>query len=98
MVRMRPILHRFGNDLLYQLSTLLACNLAFTVVVAVGSLAAAAIGIIVGLPLLLALFAILRWNARLERRRTAWALGEPVREWYRPRTGNWLRRLRIVAG
>jgi signal transduction histidine kinase len=98
MVRMRPLLRRFGNDLLYQLSTLPASILAFTVVVVALSIAAAAIGIIVGLPLLLALFAVLRWNARLERRRTAWALGEPVREWYRPRTGNWLRRLRVVAG
>jgi len=98
MVRMRPILHRFGSDLLYQLSTLPASILAFAVVVAAISIAAAAIGIIVGLPLLLVLFAILRWNARLERRRTGWALSEPVREWYRPRTGNWLRRLRVVAG
>ena len=41
---------------------------------------------------------MLRWNARLERRRTAWALRAPVHEAYRPRRGNWLRRLRVVAG
>jgi len=41
---------------------------------------------------------VFRWNARLERRRTAWALGTPVPEAYRPRHGNSLRRLRIVAG
>ena len=49
------------------------------------SLAAAAIGIIVGLPCLLALFAIVRSNARLERKRTGWALGEPIGEAYRLR-------------
>ena len=98
MVRMRPIVRQFGSDLLYQLSTLPASVLAFAVVVAAISLTAAAISIIVGLPLLLAIFALLRWNARLERRRTSWALGEPVAEAYRRRTGNWLRRLRVVSG
>jgi signal transduction histidine kinase len=98
MVRMRPIVRQFGSDLLYQLSTLPASVLAFTVVVTAISLTAAAISIIVGLPLLLVIFAILRWNAGLERRRTAWALGEPVGEAYRRRDGNWLRRLRVVAG
>ena len=78
MVRMRPIVRRFGSDLLYQLSTLPASVLAFAVVVTAFSLAATAISIIVGLPLLLAIFALLRWNARLERRRTSWALGEPL--------------------
>jgi signal transduction histidine kinase len=98
MVRMRPIVRQFGNDLLYQLSTLPASILAFAMVVAAISLAATAIGIIVGLPLLLVIFAMLRWNARLERRRTSWALGEPVGEAYRRRAGNWLRRLRVVSG
>jgi len=94
---MRPILRRFGSDLAYQLSTLPASILAFAVVVGGASLAAAAIGVIVGLPLLLAIFALMRWNARLERRRTGWALGKPVPEAYRRRDGNWLRRLRVVA-
>jgi signal transduction histidine kinase len=98
MDRMRPILRQFGADLAYQASTLPASVLAFTVVVAAFSLAATSIGVIIGLPLLLAVFAMLRWNARLERRRTGWALREPVREAYRPRDGNWLRRLRVVAG
>jgi signal transduction histidine kinase len=98
MVRMRPIVRQFGSDLLYQLSTLPASVLAFTVVVTALSLTAAAISIIVGLPLLLLIFGLLRWNARLERRRTSWALGEPVAEAYRRRTGNWLRRLRVVSG
>src|SRR4051794_5504202 len=98
MHRMRPILRRFGSDFAYQLSTLPASILAFTVVVGGASLAAAAIGVIVGLPLLLVIFALLRWNARLERRRTGWALGRPIPEAYRRRDGNWLRRLRVVAG
>src|SRR4051794_4308678 len=98
MDRMRPILRRFGSDFAYQLSTLPASILAFTVVVGGASLAAAAIGVIVGLPLLLVIFALLRWNARLERRRTGWALGRPIPEAYRRRDGNWLRRLRVVAG
>ena len=70
MVRMRPILRRFGSDLAYQLSTLPASILAFAVVIAAISIAATAIGMIIGLPLLLVIFSILRWNARLERRRT----------------------------
>jgi len=98
MIRMRPILHRFGSDLAYQLSTLPASILAFTVVVAGISVAAAAIGVIIGLPLLLGIFAVVRWNARLERARASWALKAPVPEAYRRRTGNWLRRLRVVAG
>jgi len=95
---MRPILRRFGSDLAYQLSTLPASILAFAVVVAAVTVAATAAGLIIGLPLLLAVFALLRWNARLERARTAWALREPVPEAYRRRDGNWLRRLRVVAG
>ena len=98
MGRMRRLAHRFWSDLTYQASTLPASILAFTVVVVALSLAAAAIGIIIGLPLLLAIFAIVRWNARLERKRAAWAIGEPVGEAYRRRQGNWLRRLRVVAG
>ena len=98
MGRMRRLAHRFWRDLTYQVSTLPASILAFTVVVSAFSLAATAIGIIVGLPLLLAIFAIVRWNARLERKRAAWAIGSPVGEAYRRREGNWLRRLRVVAG
>jgi signal transduction histidine kinase len=98
MSRMRPLVRQFWSDLTYQVVTLPASVLAFTVVVAGFSIAATALGVIVGLPLLLAIFAIVRWNARIERKRTGWALGEPVLEAYRARTGNWLRRLRIVAG
>jgi signal transduction histidine kinase len=97
MVRMRPILRTFGRDLGYQLGGLPASILAFAVVVGGLSVTAAAIGIIIGLPLLLVIFAVMRWNARLERKRTGWARGERVPEAYRRRTGNWLRRLRIVA-
>jgi signal transduction histidine kinase len=95
---MLPLLRRFWLDLAYQVSSLPASILAFTVVVAGVSLAAAAIGIIVGLPLLLLIFAMVRWNAWLERRRTGWARGERIQEAYRRRDGNWLRRLRVVAG
>jgi signal transduction histidine kinase len=97
MVRMRPILRTFGRDLAYQLGGLPASILAFTVVVAGLSVAAAALGIIIGLPLILVIFAVVRWNARLERVRTGWALGERIPQAYRRRTGNWLRRLRVVA-
>jgi signal transduction histidine kinase len=97
MDRMRRLLRQFWADLTYQLSTLPASILAFTTVVVALSLAATAIGIIIGLPLLLAIFAIVRWNARLERMRASWAIRSPVGEAYRRREGNWLRRLRIVA-
>jgi hypothetical protein len=70
MDRMRPLVRQFWSDLTYQVSTLPASILAFAVVVGAISFAAAALGVIVGLPLLLVLFAILRWNAGIERART----------------------------
>ena len=60
---MRPLVRQFWSDLVYEVVTLPASILAFTVVVTAFSIAAAAIGIIIGLPLLLVIFAILRWNA-----------------------------------
>jgi signal transduction histidine kinase len=98
MVRMRPLLRTFWRDFLFQLGGLPASILAFAVVVAGVTVAATAIGIIIGLPLLLAIFAVARWNAKLERMRVGWARGERIPEAYRRRTGNWLRRLRVAAG
>jgi hypothetical protein len=95
---MRRLLRQLWSDLTYQVLALPASILAFTVVVGVLSLAAAAIGIIIGLPFLLVLFAAVRWNARLERKRAGWTLEEPIGEAYRRREGNWLRRLRVVSG
>src|SRR5690349_5628622 len=97
MGRMRRLLRQLWSDLTYQVLALPASILAFTVVVCVLSLAAAAIGIIIGLPFLLVLFAAVRSNARLERKRAGWTLREPIAEAYRRRDGNWLRRLRVVA-
>jgi signal transduction histidine kinase len=98
MERMRTILGTFGRDLAYQVLALPASILAFTVVVSGVTVAFTALGVIIGFPLIGAVFAVLRWNARIERRRAALTLREPVREAYRPRTGNTLRRLRIVTG
>lgn len=95
---MRTILGTFGRDLAYQVLALPASILAFTVVVSGVTVAMTALGIIIGFPLIGAVFAVVRWNARVERRRAALTLHEPVREAYRPRTGNILRRLRIVCG
>ncbi len=97
MERMRPLLRTFWRDLLYQLSGLPASILAFTVMVAGVSVALTATGIIIGIPLIGAVFAVVRWNARIERRRAGWMRREPVPEAYRPRTGNTLTRLRIVG-
>ena len=98
MVRMRPLLRTFWRDFLFQLGGLPASILAFVVLVTGVSVAAAAIGVIIGLPVLLGIFAVARWNAKLERLRVGWARGERVPEAYRRRTGNWLRRLRVAAG
>jgi signal transduction histidine kinase len=98
MDRMRPLLRTFWRDLAYQVSGLPASILAFAVVVSGVTVALTALGVIIGIPLIGAVFAVLRWNARVERLRTGWMLGERVAEAYRPRTGNTLRRLRIVAG
>ncbi|MDQ4041670.1 MAG: sensor domain-containing protein, partial [Actinomycetota bacterium] len=93
MKRMGPILRTFWRDLAYQISGLPASILAFTVIVAGLSVFVSFAILIVGLPVALGCFAVFRWNAGLERKRTAWALGRPIREAYRPRTGGWLRYL-----
>ncbi|MGH2968963.1 MAG: sensor domain-containing protein, partial [Solirubrobacteraceae bacterium] len=95
---MRPILRTFWRDLAYHLLGLPATILAFVVVVAGLTVLLSALGIIIGVLLVLPVFAVFRWTARLERRRTAWALGEPVPEAYRPRRGGTLRKIRTVLG
>jgi signal transduction histidine kinase len=95
---MRSVLHTFWRDLSYHLVGLPATILAFTVVVAGFSIGVSFAVLIVGLPIALGVFAVFRWNARLERYRTAWALGRPVAEAYRPRSGGLLKRLRTVLG
>ena len=98
MKRMGPILRTFWRDLAYQISGLPASILAFTVVVTGLSVAISFAILIVGLPVALGCFAVFRWNARLERKRTAWALGRPIPEAYRPRSGGWLRYVGTVLG
>jgi signal transduction histidine kinase len=98
MERMGPILRTFWRDLSYHLLGLPASILAFTLVVTGLSIAISLAILIIGLPVTLAVFAVFRWNARLERRRTAYGLGRPIAEAYRPRTGGLLRQLRIVLG
>ena len=95
---MQHVLRTVRRDLAYQLSGLPASILAFTVVVTGFSVIVSAAVLIIALPVALAVFATFRWNARLERIRTAWTLGRPVAEAYRPRTGGLLRRLRTAAG
>src|SRR5215210_607693 len=97
MERMGPILRTLWRDLSYHAIALPASILAFTVVVTGLSIAVSFAVLIVGLPVILATFAVFRWNARVERHRTAYALGRPLPEAYRPRTGGWLRRLRTVV-
>ncbi len=80
MERMRPVLRTFRRDLGYQLLGLPASILAFTVVVAAVTVTLSALGVIIGIPLIAGVFIVLRWNARLERRRAGWALREPVAE------------------
>ena len=98
MKRMGPILRTFWRDLAYQISGLPASILAFTVIVTGLSVFVSFAILIVGLPVALGCFAVFRWNARLERKRTGWALGRPIPEAYRPRTGGWLRYLGTVLG
>jgi signal transduction histidine kinase len=89
---------RAWRGLEYHLLGLPATMLAFTVVVSVVTVTLSLAVLIVGLPVALAGFAILRWNARLERLRAARLLGAPIGEAYRPRRGGLLRRLRTVVG
>jgi len=84
------------RDLVYHLLGLPATILALTVVVTGLSVTLSFAILIVGLPVALATFAVFRWNARLERLRTGYLLGEPVAEAYRPRSGGLLQRLRTV--
>jgi signal transduction histidine kinase len=80
-------------DLAYQLIALPATVLAFASVLG-GVIVAVVLGItIVGAPVALAVFAMLRAHAELERRRAAVALGAPLTASYRPRTGGLFARL-----
>jgi signal transduction histidine kinase len=97
MERMRPLVRTFWRDLAYQASGLPAAMLACAVVIAGVTVALTATGVIIGIPLVVAVFAVLRWNARIERRRAGWMLRERIPEAYRPRSGNVLTRLRIVG-
>jgi signal transduction histidine kinase len=97
MDRMAPILRTFWRDLGYQLLAMPATLLALTVVITGLSLAVSFAVLIVGLPVVLGVFAVFRINAQLERRRAELALEQPIREAYRPTTGGLLRRLRTVG-
>jgi signal transduction histidine kinase len=89
---------RAAADAVYHLLALPATIVAFATVVA-GVVFALSLAItIIGAPAALAVFAVFRANAGLERRRTALALGEPVSAAYRPRPGGVLARLRGVLG
>ena len=96
----RPAAHvrRTIGDLGYHVVALPATVLAFATVVA-GVVIAVCLAItIIGAPAALAVFAVFRANAGLERRRTALALGAPVTASYRPRAGGLLARLRAALG
>src|SRR3954453_3382168 len=80
-------------DLAYQLIALPATVLAFASVLG-GVIVAVVLGItIVGAPVALAVFAMLRAHAELERRRAAVAFGAPLMASYRPRRGGLFARL-----
>jgi signal transduction histidine kinase len=96
--RLAASVRRTAGDFGYHLLALPATVLAFTTVVA-GVVIALCLAItIVGAPAALAVFAVFRANAALERRRAALALGVPVTAVYRPRAGGLLARLRAALG
>jgi signal transduction histidine kinase len=81
------------SDLAYQLVALPATVLAFASVLG-GVIVAVVLGItIVGAPVALAVFALLRAHVELERRRAALTLGVPLTASYRPRRGGLFGRL-----
>jgi signal transduction histidine kinase len=81
------------SDLAYQLLALPATVLAFASVLG-GFIVAVVLGItIVGAPVALAVFALLRAHVELERRRAALTLGVPLTASYRPRRGGLFGRL-----
>jgi len=98
-----PTFHRLGaharraaGDVGYHVLALPATVLAFTTVVA-GVVIALCLAItIIGAPAALAVFAVFRANAELERRRAGLTLGVPVSAFYRPRAGGLLARLRAA--
>ena len=94
--RLGAHVRRAGGDLGYHVLALPATVLAFTTVVA-GVVIALCLAItIIGAPAALAVFAVFRANAELERRRAALTLGVPVSAFYRPRAGGLLARLRAA--
>jgi signal transduction histidine kinase len=92
-----PILRTFLRDLGYQLLAMPATILALMMVTTGVSVALSCAVLIIGLPVVLGVFAAFRLNAELERRRAALALRAPIREAYRPTGGGLLRRLRTVG-
>jgi signal transduction histidine kinase len=78
-------LRRFGADAAYLALGLLSGTLAFGTWVAGVSVSLTLGLLIVGLPLVLATFAVFRGLADLERQRAALVLGAPIASVYRPR-------------
>jgi signal transduction histidine kinase len=76
---------RAGLDALYLATGLLVSIEAFAVWITGVTLSLSLALMIVGLPVILATFAVFRWIADLERRRAALVLGAPLPDAYRPR-------------
>ena len=97
----RTVAPRWGRDLVFQLAGLLTGVIAAVlwnvgVIVSI-TLAITYVGLVVTLWSLLAM----RWLARVERRRAAIVLGEPIAERYRPapdRDRRWTARLHDLMG
>src|SRR5262245_1348705 len=76
---------RAGRDLLYLVLALATSVVAFGVWVGGLSIALSSAIFIVGLPIVIAVAAVCRWTAELDRRNAAWFVGREVRGHYRAR-------------
>jgi signal transduction histidine kinase len=76
---------RAALDALYLASGLLVSVEAFAIWLTGVTLSLSLALMIVGLPVILATFAVFRWFADIERRRAALVLGAPIPDAYRPR-------------
>ena len=86
-------LRRFGAEAAYLGLGLLSGTLVCGVWIAGVTVSICLALLIVGLPVVLATFAVFRWLADLERKRAALVLGAPIASAYRPHAGGFGQRL-----
>lgn len=94
----RPVWHARSGLTALAVALLLAGLLEFALGWSLALLGGGLMLTVVGAPMAIAALFVVRRFARIERRVASRVLGERIAFYYRPLTGNWWRRVRILAG